>query len=102
MVFSLFLRDLLDNHYVTARTGKLDSCECAYGFKSVVHAFSLVIYGHILSYVQLLVARFSGFSCNDVIRFGIVQPSYNTVLLGSVLLPFSYNPFYKQILWLLL
>ena len=40
-----------------------------------------MIYGHILSYVQLLVARFSGFSCNDVIRSGIVQPSYNTVLL---------------------
>ena len=40
-----------------------------------------MIYRHILSYLQLLVARFSGFSCNDVIRFGIVQPSYNTVLL---------------------
>ena len=26
LVFSLFLHDLLDNHYVTARTGKLDSC----------------------------------------------------------------------------
>ena len=24
--FNLFLHDLLDNHYVTATTGKLDSC----------------------------------------------------------------------------
>ena len=39
-----------------------------------------MIYRHILSYLQLLVARFSGFSCNDVIRFGIVQPSYNTAI----------------------